>query len=82
MKNVPVLHVCKMSLAAAYEKPLIALHEDVSRCKMRYDKPDDPGAYDHFRNTHRVPWWQGVSYINGSRPLSLAPACRCGTSQA
>jgi hypothetical protein len=27
MKNIPVLSVCETSLAAAYEKALVSLHE-------------------------------------------------------
>lgn len=46
MKNIPVLHVCETSLAAAYEKALIALHENGVGFHTQYDKPGDPPSLD------------------------------------
>jgi len=46
MKNIPVLHVCETSLAAAYEKALVSLHENGVRFKTQYDKPGDPQSLD------------------------------------
>jgi len=46
MKNIPVLHVCETSLAAAYEKALLALNENGVRFRTQYDKPGDPLSLD------------------------------------
>ena len=46
MKNIPVLHVCETSLAAAYEKALIALYENGVGFRTQYDKPGDPLSLD------------------------------------
>ena len=46
MKNIPVLHVCETSLAAAYEKALISLYENGVRFQTQYDKPGDPHSLD------------------------------------
>lgn len=46
MKNIPVLHVCEQSLAAAYEKALVSLHENGVRFRTQYDKPGDPLSLD------------------------------------
>ena len=42
MKNIPVLTVTENSLAAGYEKALVALYEHGTRFKTQYDKPGDP----------------------------------------
>ena len=46
MKNIPVMHVTGESLAAAYEKALIALYENGCRFRTQYDKPGDPLSLD------------------------------------
>ena len=46
MKNIPVITVCETSLAAAYEKALISLHETGTRFRTQYDKPGDPLSLD------------------------------------
>jgi thymidylate synthase len=46
MKNIPVLHVEDTHLAGAYEKALVALHENGTRFKTQYDKPGDPPSLD------------------------------------
>jgi thymidylate synthase len=46
MKNIPVLHVSETSLAAAYEKALIALYENGVGFRTQYDKPGDPLSLD------------------------------------
>ena len=46
MKNIPVLHVCETSLAAAYENALVALYENGVRFRTQYDKPGDPHSLD------------------------------------
>ena len=46
MKNIPVLQVCETSLAAAYEKALVALYENGVRFRTQYDKPGDPHSLD------------------------------------
>lgn len=46
MKNIPVLHVCETSLAAAYEKALVTLYENGVRFRTQYDKPGDPHSLD------------------------------------
>lgn len=46
MKNIPVLHVCEQSLAAAYEKALVSLYENGVRFRTQYDKPGDPLSLD------------------------------------
>ena len=50
MQNIPVLTVCEKSLALAYEKALIALHENGIRFRTQYDKPDDPLSLDCTMN--------------------------------
>ena len=50
MQNIPVLTVCEQSLALAYEKALIALHEKGIRFRTQYDKPDDPLSLDCTMN--------------------------------
>lgn len=46
MKNIPVITVCETSLAAAYEKALVSLHETGVRFRTQYDKPGDPQSLD------------------------------------
>jgi len=46
MKNIPVMHVTGESLAAAYEKALVALYENGCRFRTQYDKPGDPLSLD------------------------------------
>lgn len=46
MKNIPVLTVVGDSLAAGYEKALVALHENGCRFRTQYDKPGDPLSLD------------------------------------
>jgi len=48
--NIPVLHVCEASLAATYEKALLALYENGVRFKTQYDKPGDPLSLDCTMN--------------------------------
>jgi thymidylate synthase len=50
MKNIPVLHVCENSLAAAHERALVTLHEQGARFKTQYDKPGDPLSLDCTMN--------------------------------
>ena len=50
MENIPVLHVSGVSLAEAYEKALIALHENGTRFRTQYDKPGDPASLDSTMN--------------------------------
>ncbi len=50
MNNIPVLHVCETSLAAAYEKALVALYENGTRFRTQYDKPGDPLSLDCTMN--------------------------------
>ena len=50
MENIPVLSVSAQSLAEAYEKALIALHEDGIRLPTQYDKPGDPLSLDCTMN--------------------------------
>ncbi len=45
-KNIPVICVEEESLAAAYEKALVALYEKGTRFKTQYDKPGDPLSMD------------------------------------
>jgi thymidylate synthase len=44
--NIPVLYVKETSLAAAYEKALVALYLNGIRMKTQYDKPGDPLSID------------------------------------
>ncbi len=44
--NIPVLHVRDVSLAAAYEKALIALHDGGVGFRTQYDRPGDPPSLD------------------------------------
>ncbi len=46
MHNIPVLHVADTGLAAAYEKALIALHENGIPFRTQYDKPGAPPSLD------------------------------------
>lgn len=46
MHNIPVLHVTETSLAAGYEKALVALYEHGTRFPTQYDKPGDPLSLD------------------------------------
>ena len=50
MNNIPVLHVCETSLAAAYEKALVALYEHGCRFRTQYDQPGDPPSLDCTMN--------------------------------
>jgi len=50
MMNIPVLHVCETSLAAAYEKALITLYENGVRFQTQYDKAGDPPSLDCTMN--------------------------------
>ncbi|PTX96615.1 thymidylate synthase [Opitutus sp. ER46] len=50
MKNIPVLHVCENSLAAAHEKALTALYQNGVRFRTQYDKPGDPLSLDCTMN--------------------------------
>ncbi len=50
MENIPVLHVAGVSLAEAYEKALLALHENGTRFRTQYDKPGDPASLDSTMN--------------------------------
>ena len=45
-KNIPVICVEEESLAAAYEKALVALYEKGTRFQTQYDKPGDPPSMD------------------------------------
>jgi len=49
-KNIPVICIEAESLAAAYEKALMALYEKGTRFKTQYDKPDDPLSLDCTMN--------------------------------
>ena len=42
MTNIPVIHVCEKTLAAAYEKALIALFQSGIAFQTQYDKQGDP----------------------------------------
>jgi len=46
MRNIPVLCIAEQSLAAGYEKALLALHEHGTRFQTQYDKPGDPPSLD------------------------------------
>ena len=50
MNNIPVLHVTETSLAAAYERALVALYESGIRFRTQYDKPGDPLSLDCTMN--------------------------------
>ena len=50
MKNIPVLHVCENSIAAAHERALVALYEQGARFKTQYDKPGAPLSLDCTMN--------------------------------
>jgi len=50
MKNIPVLTVSERSLAEAYEKALVALHDHGIRFMTQYDKPGDPPSLDCTMN--------------------------------
>jgi thymidylate synthase len=46
MKGIPVLSVQGRGIAEAWEKSLVALHEQGRPMKTQYDKPDDPPSKD------------------------------------
>jgi len=46
MNNIPVICVTEPSLAAGYEKALVALYEHGIRFKTQYDRPGDPPSLD------------------------------------
>ncbi|MBN2008268.1 hypothetical protein JW960_02855 [candidate division KSB1 bacterium] len=48
--HIPVLMVSGISLADAWEKSLIALHEHGCNIKTEYDKPEDPPSKDCSMN--------------------------------
>lgn len=50
MQNIPVLTVSERTLAEAYEKALIALHDHGIRFRTQYDKPGDPLSLDCTMN--------------------------------
>jgi thymidylate synthase len=50
MQNIPVLTVCERTLAEAYEKALVALHDRGIRFRTQYDKPGDPLSLDCTMN--------------------------------
>lgn len=50
MKNIPVLHVCENSLAAAHEKALLSLYQNGTRFRTQYDKPGAPLSLDCTMN--------------------------------
>ena len=50
MRNIPVLTVSERTLAEAYEKALVALHDHGIRFQTQYDKPDDPLSLDCTMN--------------------------------
>ncbi|MBN1442268.1 MAG: hypothetical protein JXA90_06140, partial [Planctomycetes bacterium] len=50
MHDIPVLHVCERSLAAAYEKALVGLYERGIGLRTQYDKPGDPPSLDCTMN--------------------------------
>ncbi len=50
MQNIPVLTVGERTLAEAYEKALIALHDHGIRFQTQYDKPGDPLSLDCTMN--------------------------------
>lgn len=50
MKNIPVISVEGRSLAEAYEKALVGLHEKGTRFRTQYDKPGDPLSLDCTMN--------------------------------
>jgi thymidylate synthase len=50
MDHIPVLHVEGRSLAEAYEKALLALHENGTLFRTQYDKPGDPASLDSTMN--------------------------------
>ena len=57
MRHIPVLHVQGHSLAEAYEKALVALHEKGLSIQTQYDKPEDPPSLDATMNiTILDPW--------------------------
>jgi len=50
MKNIPVLHVDKKTLAEAYENALLNLYNEGCRFETQYDKPGDPLSLDCTMN--------------------------------
>jgi thymidylate synthase len=56
-RNIPVLYVQERTLAEAYEKALLLLHERGTRFKTQYDKPGDPESLDATMDlTILEPW--------------------------
>jgi thymidylate synthase len=57
MRNIPVLHVSGRTIAEAYERALVALHEGGIRVPTQYDRPGDPASLDATMNiTVEEPW--------------------------
>lgn len=57
MKNIPVLCVSGTTIAEAYEKALVQLHENGIRMLTQYDKDGDPPSIDATMNiTVEEPW--------------------------
>lgn len=55
--NIPILGVCGVSLAEAYENALISLYNNGTRIRTQYDKPDDPASIDATMSiTVLKPW--------------------------
>jgi thymidylate synthase len=50
MRNIPVLCITEQSLAAGYEKALLALYKHGTRFQTQYDKPGDPLSLDATLN--------------------------------
>ena len=46
MHNIPVLHVAGDTLAEAYERALVKLHDEGIAFRTQYDKPGDPPSID------------------------------------
>lgn len=65
MKNIPVLHVCENSPAAAHERVIVALHEHGAPFRTQYDKPGAPPGLDCTMK--HTPWAALAS------PRSLRP---------
>ena len=50
MRQIPVLHVQGQSIAEAYERALIALHDEGTETRTQYDRPGDPPSLDATMN--------------------------------